>query len=113
MTDERSRRWRLLLGPEADQLTGLGEDDSRRDAALTALYGGGDGDGRRGAGLGSSSPKLHRWLGDVRTYFPTSVVQVMQRDAVERLGLTKLLLEPELLSSVVFVSNRLSKLIFS
>ncbi|RSM65367.1 VWA domain-containing protein [Kibdelosporangium aridum] len=99
MTDERLRRWRLLLGPEADQLTGLGEDDSRRDSALTALYGG-EGDGKRGAGLGASSPKLHRWLGDVRTYFPKSVVQVMQRDAVERLGLTKLLLEPELLSSV-------------
>jgi Mg-chelatase subunit ChlD len=43
---------------------------------------------------------LHRWLGDVRTYFPSSVVQVMQRDAVERLGLRQLLLEPELLSSV-------------
>nr|WP_042184228.1 VWA domain-containing protein [Kibdelosporangium sp. MJ126-NF4]CEL16162.1 Mg-chelatase subunit ChlD [Kibdelosporangium sp. MJ126-NF4]CTQ94087.1 Mg-chelatase subunit ChlD [Kibdelosporangium sp. MJ126-NF4] len=99
MTDERLRRWRLLLGPEADQLSGLGEDDARRDSALTALYGG-DSDGKRGAGLGASSPKLHRWLGDVRTYFPKSVVQVMQRDAVERLGLTKLLLEPELLSSV-------------
>jgi Mg-chelatase subunit ChlD len=100
MTDERSRRWRLLLGPEAEQLTGLNEDDARRDSALTALYGGGESDGKRGAGLGASSPKLHRWLGDVRTYFPKSVVQVMQRDAVERLGLTKLLLEPELLSSV-------------
>jgi Mg-chelatase subunit ChlD len=101
MTDERTRRWRLLLGPEAEGLTDLGEDDTRRDNALTALYGGGgDGEGKRGAGLGASSPKLHRWLGDVRTYFPTSVVQVMQRDAVERLGLTKLLLEPELLSSV-------------
>jgi Mg-chelatase subunit ChlD len=100
MSDERLRRWRLLLGPDAGQLTGLGEDDTKRDGALTALYGGGEGDGKRGAGLGASSPKLHRWLGDVRTYFPTSVVQVMQRDAVERLGLTKLLLEPELLSSV-------------
>jgi Mg-chelatase subunit ChlD len=105
VTDERSRRWRLLLGPSADKLGSLGEDDGRRDAALTALYGG-DGEGtggtsgKRGGGLGASSPKLHRWLGDVRTYFPTSVVQVMQRDAVERLGLTKLLLEPELLSSV-------------
>jgi Mg-chelatase subunit ChlD len=105
MTDERSRRWRLLLGPSADKLGDLGDDDSRRDAALTALYGGdgegaGGAGGKRGGGLGASSPKLHRWLGDVRTYFPTSVVQVMQRDAVERLGLTKLLLEPELLSSV-------------
>jgi Mg-chelatase subunit ChlD len=41
-----------------------------------------------------------RWLGDIRSYFPSSVVQVMQRDAVERLGLTRLLLEPELLAAV-------------
>ena len=39
-------------------------------------------------------------MGDIRTYFPSSVVQVMQRDAVERLGLNKLLLEPELLATV-------------
>ncbi|GAA3431622.1 VWA domain-containing protein [Kutzneria kofuensis] len=102
MTDERQRRWRLLLGGAAGEMGGLGEDDQRRDGALTSLYGGGgEGqDGKRSAGLGSSSPVLHRWLGDVRTYFPTSVVQVMQRDAVERLGLNKLLLEPELLSTV-------------
>ena len=43
---------------------------------------------------------MARWLGDIRTYFPASVVQVMQRDAVERLHLTELLLEPELLESV-------------
>jgi Mg-chelatase subunit ChlD len=41
-----------------------------------------------------------RWLGDIRTYFPNTVVQVMQRDAIDRLGLTRLLLEPELLESV-------------
>jgi hypothetical protein len=41
-----------------------------------------------------------RWLGDIRHYFPTSVVQVMQRDAIDRLGLTSMLLEPELLDSV-------------
>jgi Mg-chelatase subunit ChlD len=41
-----------------------------------------------------------RWLGDIRTYFPSSVVQVLQRDAVERLGLNQFLLEPELLEAV-------------
>ncbi|MCO1579557.1 MULTISPECIES: VWA domain-containing protein [unclassified Crossiella] len=103
---ERLRRWRLLLGPAANELGDLDADDRRRDAALTALYGGGgqtmpgEGEGKRSGGLSSSAPVLHRWLGDVRTYFPASVVQVMQRDAVERLGLTKLLLEPELLSTV-------------
>ncbi|MBB5806916.1 Mg-chelatase subunit ChlD [Saccharothrix ecbatanensis] len=102
---ERQRRWRLLLGGAAGDLGSLSSDDQRRDSALTGLYGGGGDDapssgGKRSAGLGGSSPVLHRWLGDVRTYFPSSVVQVMQRDAVERLGLRQLLLEPELLSSV-------------
>jgi hypothetical protein len=39
-------------------------------------------------------------LGDIRRYFPTSVVRVMQTDAMERLGLRRLLLEPELLDAV-------------
>jgi Mg-chelatase subunit ChlD len=41
-----------------------------------------------------------RWLGDIRSYFPSSVVQVMQRDAIDRLNLRQLLLEPELLASI-------------
>ncbi|HUQ54376.1 VWA domain-containing protein [Lentzea sp.] len=108
MTEERLRRWRLLLGPSAEDVSELGEDDQRRDAALTGLYGGG---GDRGAGLGASSPQLHRWLGDVRKYFPTSVVQVMQRDAVEKLGLKQLLLEPELLQAVEPDVNLVSTLL--
>ncbi|MFD3550192.1 VWA domain-containing protein [Streptomyces sp. NPDC058655] len=104
---ERLRRWRLVLGGgEADgtgcTLTGR---DAGMDAALGALYGGGAGStrkaaGERSAGLGGSAPQVARWLGDIRTYFPTSVVQVMQRDAIERLGLSALLLEPEMLEAV-------------
>ncbi|MEE2059910.1 VWA domain-containing protein [Rhodococcus artemisiae] len=73
------------------------------DGALAALYDrpdSADGSGPRSAGLGSSAPRVARWLGDIRTYFPTSVVQVMQRDAMDRLGLTQLLLEPEMLDAV-------------
>ncbi len=102
-TRERLTRWRLILGgDEADGLTGtagqpvmLGEDDSRRDAALAALY-----DSGRKGNLGASAPRVSRWLGDIRTYFPSSVVQVMQSDAMERLGLRQLLLEPEMMRAV-------------
>ncbi len=52
---------------------------------------------RRTAGLSGSAPAVARWLGDIRTYFPTSVVRVLQHDAIERLGLHQLLLEPETL----------------
>jgi Mg-chelatase subunit ChlD len=41
-----------------------------------------------------------RWLGDIRAYFPAPVVQVLQRDAIDRLGLHRMLLEPETLAAV-------------
>lgn len=89
---------------------GLAGDDARVDAALGALYDRDDGGdrgsagrrrgGKRTGGLGRSKPGVVRWLGDIRTYFPTPMVQIMQRDAIERLDLKQLLLEPELLRSV-------------
>ncbi|GAA0369463.1 VWA domain-containing protein [Microbispora corallina] len=93
--DERARRWRLVLGGAA--AGGLEGADARMDAALAALY---DGGGERGAGLGGSAPRVARWLGDIREFFPSTVVQVMQQDAIERLDLTRLLLEPEMLEAV-------------
>lgn len=107
LTDEaRLRRWRLVLGAAAEPaLGGLGTaDDKAIDKALGAVYDSGSGSGRsrgdRAGGLGGSAPRVARWLGDIRTYFPSSVVEVVQRDAVERLNLTQLLLEPELMEAV-------------
>ncbi|MGF4042133.1 VWA domain-containing protein [Paenarthrobacter nitroguajacolicus] len=102
---DRLSRWRLVLGgQDADGISTedgvpvqLSDDDVRRDQALEELYGGGS--GQRG-GLGSSSPRVARWLGDIRGYFPSSVVQVMQSDAMDRLGLRQFLLEPEMLRTV-------------
>lgn len=103
--EQRLRRWRLILGGDQADGTGLRLDgtDVAIDRALQALYepGGGEGksSGRRG-GLGASAPSVARWLGDIRTYFPTSVVRVMQKDAMERLNLRRMLLEPEMLEAV-------------
>ncbi len=107
-TDERLRRWRLVLGGAADETAGraLSGTDAAMDAALAALYDsrdgrdGRDGGGERAGGLGGSAPSVARWLGDIRGYFPSSVVQIMQRDAIDRLGLSALLLEPEMLEAV-------------
>jgi len=101
---ERLRRWRLMLGPEADSggftLTG---DDINIDRALGSLYGDKAGFGKstdRRGGSEASAPNVARWLGDIRTYFPSSVVRVMQKDALERLNLRQMLLEPEMLEAV-------------
>ena len=95
--DEALRRWRLVLG--GNEADGCGMDlrgaDVEMDRTLQALY-----DSDRRGGLGSSAPSVARWLGDIREYFPASVVQVMQRDAIERLDMTRMLMEPEMLESL-------------
>ncbi len=102
MTNLQQSRWRLVLGEAADdsgRTTPLNAEEAKIDAALAALYDLDSPQHLRG-GTGSSSPKVARWLGDIRQYFPASVIQVMQRDALERLNLHSMLLEKEMLESV-------------
>jgi len=94
---ERGRRWRLVLGAD-DEPNELSERDRRLNAALSALYDRGS-EKRRG-GLGASAPRVAKWLGDIREFFPTPVVQIVQKDAFERLNLKTLMLEPEFLSTL-------------
>ncbi|WP_291914843.1 VWA domain-containing protein [Chitinophaga sp. CB10] len=88
------RKWRMILGSDKNDGTGcqLSPTDLRIDQTLEALY-----DHQRQGGLGPSSPNVSRWLGDIRSFFPASVVKVMQQDALKRLHLTQLLLEKEIL----------------
>ncbi|MBX5449440.1 VWA domain-containing protein [Thermogemmatispora sp.] len=104
---ERLRRWRLILGRQAASALGpgadesaedqpsLNPDDQRIDHALELLY-----DAERSGGLGASAPYVPHWLRDIRTYFPTPAVRILQQDAINKLNLRQLLLEPELLASV-------------
>lgn len=94
--DDRLRRWRLLLGSESAEVDiTLQGADERIDRALHALYNSG-----RSGGLSVSAPFVARWLGDIRRYFPTPVVRILQKDAIERLQLRQMLLEPELLEAL-------------
>ena len=100
---ERMRRWVLALGDEARNCCAdvtLSAEDMGMSEALSLLYDrGGDGRGLRG-GSGASSPRVARWLGDIRKYFPSTVVRAMQKDAFDRLYLRDMLLQPEMLESV-------------
>lgn len=98
----RLQRWRLLLGgDDADAISiSLDAKSLAMDKAMAQLYDEpGPGAGQR-ASLAASAPRAARWLGDIREYFPSSVVRIMQRDAIERLGMDRLLLEPEMLAAV-------------
>ena len=101
------KRWRLLLGGDNADGTGaaLSESEAQIDKALSALYE----FERRGqfeyeekdnkrVGREASAPNVARWLGDIRQYFPQSVVQVMQDDALKQPELQKkLLFDPQIL----------------
>lgn len=98
MEEEYLKRWRLILGGNEADGTGitLTQEEQRIDQSLEAIY-----DSDRRGGLGSSAPKVSRWLGDIREFFPQTVVQVIQRDAIKRLNITSLLTEKEMLETVV------------
>ena len=97
MNETNLRKWRLILGGDQNDGTGasLGAQDLKVDKTLEALY-----DSDRRGGLGGSSPNVSRWLGDIRNFFPNTVVQVMQKDALKRLDLTQMLTEKEMLENV-------------
>lgn len=115
--EERIRRWRLLLGGAESDGTGiaLSADDLRMDACLAALYDAQLEDERKGktrqGALSASAPKVTRWLGDIRSYFPASVVKILQHDAFERLNIQRMLLEPEFLQTVEADVHLLSTLL--
>jgi hypothetical protein len=90
-------RWKLILGPSADTAESvvLGKEDSQLDDLLNSIYG-----DQSKPGLGKSPNKIKRWLDGIRLQFSTEVVQIMQADALERQGVTEMLLEPELLEKI-------------
>jgi hypothetical protein len=98
-------RWRLVLGKEAEACSpklGLaslvaaggedeGDDGEDLDVALDFVY------GRQKAATSLAVPE---WLSRVRRFFREDVVALVQKDAMERKGLTRLLFEPETLPSL-------------
>jgi hypothetical protein len=100
-------RWRLALGPGAEKVTPQCSLDTLRslaasydidpsrvgdlDRALSFVY------DEKEAGLGPSRPYIPKWLAALREFFSHEVVALVQKDGIEKRGLTQLLFEPETL----------------
>jgi Mg-chelatase subunit ChlD len=110
-SNDNLRRWRLILGKAAEEE--LGETTgvyTEMDNALSFLYdntetssesGGNNGNqGGKHGGKGKSSPKISKWLGDIRSLFPEDCVRIIERDAIKRKGLNQLLFEPEIFKNI-------------
>lgn len=105
-------RFRLILGSAGADGTGQTLEDTaaEMDTALEALYElehrkrfeypapAGD----RKGDLGAGRPSIARWLGDIRRYFPQSVVEVMQKDALAHPKMRdQMLMDPVILEQAV------------
>lgn len=120
-SQEQLQRWRLILGKSTEAALAkmcpggckLSAAQSEMDEALEAIYGDGSEDqeisqeewakkhvGPHGASKGRVKPRVARWLDQIRNFFPTDVVVLLQQDAIERRGMKELLFEPELLAKV-------------
>lgn len=126
MSLEQVQRWRLILGKSTeDDLRSQAErqgwlrsacllegDQPALDEALEVVYAEDEGidltrdewerepGTKHGAVRGRTFPKVARWLGEVRRLFPSDIVTLVQKDAIERRGLKQLIFEPEMLAQV-------------
>lgn len=92
-TDERTRRWQLILGKGASSLA-LSPKDQRLETALELVY------TKKPGGTSSAGIHVLEWLEEIRDLFSQSTVRVLQRDAMKHLGLHSLMAEPEILDSL-------------
>lgn len=92
-----TRKWRLILGPDAndheDSLTE--KSDQKLDQTLSLLFE----DSTRNK-LKRSRPRLNQWLGDIREIFPPDQVLFLQKEAIDTLDLKTLLFEKETIANL-------------
>lgn len=105
------QRWRLLLGePSQGALGGLAGAAQAADAALEWLYGR-DPEralrGERSGSLDASQLTTPDWINDVHRLFPQEVIERMERDAVERYGITEVVTNLEVLERIAPSQNLL------
>lgn len=102
-------RWRLVLGKYAgnriqktSSKDAIGQSYERMDRALDYLYGreyqgrGIRKDGTNGT-LDESQLTLFTWLGEVRELFPNDTLEIIEKHALDRYGLTDLVTDPKTL----------------
>ncbi|MCG7379736.1 VWA domain-containing protein [Paenibacillus sp. ACRSA] len=109
-TAETINRWRLILGDSAeDGLSNNAAFDSENfqyqevDEILGYLYNreyGEEQGYRKTGGQGASDLTVPKWLHKVRELFPKTTVEILEKQALDRYGLTELLTDKKLLESL-------------
>ena len=96
----RKRRWRLALGADAEneeeeEGPGMSKGEQKIDQVLEQLY-----PSDRTGGQAKSRPVSAKWFGEVRSLFPPQTIRMLQKDAIERFGIKKLLSQASILEEI-------------
>lgn len=107
MADEQEilNRWRLVLGKYAAEQISFSEgnlDYMGMEQVLDFLYGREYGEEQeirtdRQGGSEGSRLTVPYWISKMKKLFPKQTVEIMERDALEKYGMTELLTDPEVL----------------
>lgn len=92
-----STKWKLILGAETDPSNKIHLDPRFVDIAqaLDKLF-----HSESSKGLADSAPQLNKWLGDIRKYFDSTTVEILQKEAIEKFDLKELLFQPEVFNNL-------------
>ncbi|MBX2817052.1 MAG: hypothetical protein KTR24_13685, partial [Saprospiraceae bacterium] len=92
----RQHRWRLVLGRSGeDEEQPLNPQEQAVDALLEKIY-----PARREGGLPQDRRFSARWFKDITAFFDESIVEIVQQDLIDRLGLSRLLKDPAVLDDL-------------
>lgn len=102
---ELLNRWRLVLGKYASQQISFSSDQIKymdMEEVLDYLYSREYGDEQeirkeRSGGSEDSQLTVPHWLSKMKKLFPKHTVEIMERHALEKYGMTELLTDPEVL----------------
>ncbi|MGG3283844.1 VWA domain-containing protein [Paenibacillus solani] len=108
---ENLNRWRLILGKSADEglsTTGhyssegfeYAEADEILDYLYNREYSEEQGYRQRAGGRGATQLTVPKWLHQMRTLFPKQTAEILEKQALDRYGLSELLTDKKLLESL-------------
>ena len=106
---EQLNKWRLILGkysseqlPFDDDGTGIRyvELEDVLDFLYSREYGEEDGVRQQTGGSGGSSLTVSEWINKIRKLFPKETVEIMEKQALDRYGMTELLTDKDVLAKL-------------
>ncbi len=106
---EQLNKWRLILGkysseqlPFDDDGTGIRyvELEDVLDFLYSREYGEEDGVRQQTGGSGGSSITVSEWINKIRGLFPKETVEIMEKQALDRYGMTELLTDKDVLAKL-------------